>query len=77
MSCFICMINFFISVTSHALAPSPVTNCHTFSNPLPLERYVLYGRPQLLNIYRFLKTGLGLNFCFYVFKERTVNSTVQ
>ena len=25
--------------------PPPVTNCHTFSNPLPLERDVLYGRP--------------------------------
>src|SRR6218665_653532 len=25
--------------------PSPDTNCHTFSNPLPLERDVLYGRP--------------------------------
>ena len=35
-----------ISVTSHALDPSPVTNCHTFSDPLPLfERDVLYGRP--------------------------------
>src|SRR6218665_190676 len=42
-----CMINFFISVTSHALDPPPsVTNCHTFSDPLPLERYVLYGRPH-------------------------------
>ena len=37
-----------ISVTSHALdLPPPVTNCHTFSDPLPLERDVLYGRPQL------------------------------
>src|SRR6218665_544904 len=27
------------------LTPSPVTNCHTFSDPLPLERDVLYGRP--------------------------------
>jgi len=26
--------------------PSPVTNCHTFSDPLPLERDVLYGRPH-------------------------------
>ena len=25
--------------------PSPVTNCHTFSDPRPLERDVLYGRP--------------------------------
>src|SRR6218665_808456 len=38
----------FISVTSHALyRPPSVTNCHTFSDPLPLERDVLYGR--LLN----------------------------
>src|SRR6218665_3878304 len=33
-----------ISVTSHA-PPPPVTNCHTFSDPLPFERDVLYGRP--------------------------------
>jgi len=33
------------------LTPPPVTNCHTFSDPLPpLERDVLYGRP--LNKYR-------------------------
>ena len=25
--------------------PPAVTNCHTFSDPLPLERDVLYGRP--------------------------------
>ena len=35
----------FISVTSQAL-DLPVTNCHTFSDPLPLECDVLYGRPQ-------------------------------
>jgi len=34
-----------ISMTSQALDPSPVTNCHTFSDPVPLEREVLYGRP--------------------------------
>src|SRR6218665_3268353 len=28
--------------------PPPVINCHTFSDPLPIERDVLYGR--LLNI---------------------------
>ena len=34
------------SVTSQALdLPPPVTNCHTFSDPLPLERDVLDG-PQ-------------------------------
>ena len=29
------------------LDPSPVPNCQTFSDPLPLERDVLYGRPNL------------------------------
>ena len=40
------MIKICISVTSHALDPlPPVTNCHTFSDPVPLKRDVLYGRP--------------------------------
>ena len=30
------------------LTPPSVTNCHTFSDPLPLERDVLYGRPLTL-----------------------------
>jgi len=35
-------------MTSHNLYPPPVTNCHTFSDPLPpLERDILYGRPQI------------------------------
>ena len=34
------------SVTSHNLYPSPVTNCHTFSEPLPLEHDILYERPH-------------------------------
>jgi len=38
---------FFKSVTSHALGPLPGTNCHAFSDPLLLEREVLYGRPQI------------------------------
>ena len=44
------MIKICISVTSHALDPPlpPVTNCHTFSDPLPLERDVLYGQPLSL-----------------------------
>ena len=47
MSGFICTIKFLISVTSLALDPSPVINCHTFSPvPLTLERDVLYGQPQ-------------------------------
>src|SRR6218665_254693 len=42
---------FFESVTSHALGPpflSPVTNCHTFSDPRPLERDILYGWPHFV-----------------------------
>src|SRR6218665_876767 len=41
------MIKISISVTSDALAPilPSVTNCHTLSDPL--ERDVLYGRPQM------------------------------
>ena len=39
------------SVTSHDLYPSPVTNCHTFSDPLPpLERDILYGRPPTVEL---------------------------
>ena len=40
----------FISVTSHALDPSP---CHKLSHlvgPLPLERDVLYGRPPNVHL---------------------------
>ena len=29
------------------LTPPPVTNCHTLSDPLPLERDVLYGWPYI------------------------------
>ena len=25
--------------------PSPVTHCHTFLDPIPLERDILHGRP--------------------------------
>src|SRR6218665_580316 len=41
---------FFKSVTSHALGPlPPVTNCHTFSDPLPLSSmtYFMGGGAQL------------------------------
>jgi len=31
------------------IPPPSVTNCHTFSDPLPLERDVLYGRPLSLD----------------------------
>src|SRR6218665_2108274 len=42
---FICM-KFFkkCDVTCSWTPFPPVTNCHTFSDPLPLERDVLYGR---------------------------------
>jgi len=51
-----------ISVTSHALDPSPVTNCHTFSDPShPLERDVLYGRPLWwrLNFHPYITYARG------------------
>ena len=41
------MINFFISVTSHALEPFPCLQTVTPSRTPPLERDVLYGRPVL------------------------------
>src|SRR6218665_2382895 len=42
----ICMYEKFVkSLTSHALGPPPVTNCHTFSDPSSLGSDVLYGRP--------------------------------
>jgi len=42
------MIKIFTSMTSQALDPPSVTNCHTFSDPLPLERDVLYGWPPYI-----------------------------
>src|SRR6218665_2062222 len=41
------MYEFFLKcdVTCSWTPSPPVTNCHTFSDPLPLERDVLYGRP--------------------------------
>src|SRR6218665_3037341 len=55
------------SVTSHALDLCPVTNCHTFSDPLPLERDLLYGRPQNYKIYtRQLCNTRRLSFAFMI-----------
>ena len=70
------MIKTFISVTSHALDPLSVTNCHTFSGPLPpLERDVLYGRP----LRRRLGVAMGLKYFrpyellfFYAYKTNSV-----
>src|SRR6218665_1840689 len=38
--------------------PPPVTNCHTFSDPFPLERDVLYGRPPIdrMGLYPWAET---------------------
>ena len=48
-----------ISMMSHALyPPPPVTNCHTFSDPLPLERDVLYGRPLCILLAREIMTQI-------------------
>src|SRR6218665_1117194 len=47
------MIKNLKSVTSHDL-DSPVTNCHTFLDPLPpLERDVLYGRPSCMYVWMY------------------------
>jgi len=44
--------NSFKSVTSYALGPhTPVTNCHTFSHLLPLERDILFGGPIAYTAY--------------------------
>ena len=58
------------SVTSHDLYPPlpPVTNCHTFSDPLPpLERDILYGRPLSLrwleDIQRLTDSEQSLKSC--------------
>src|SRR6218665_1971230 len=49
-----CMQEFFCML----LYPSsPVTNCHTSSDPSPLERAVLYGRPLIK-----LRVTLGILF---------------
>ena len=47
------MIKIYISVTSHALDP-PVTNCHTFSDPL--EHDVLYEGKDLVNNHQLQAT---------------------
>jgi len=39
--------NYKCDVTCSLPPLPPVTNCHTFSDPFPLERDVLYGRPLM------------------------------
>ena len=65
-----------ISVTSHALDPSPVTNCHTFSNPLPLERDVLYGRPLAINYIQMTRVNASL-FLLMTFKLSHMKATFE
>jgi len=82
---FVCMKKF-NSVTSHALGPpTPVTNCHTFSDPLPLELNVLYGRikgyPQLCNSFRalyvdFLK-NIPINTYFFSFWKMLLQPAIR
>src|SRR6218665_3074312 len=51
------------------LTPSPVTNCHALSDPLPLERDVLYGWSRyciVLHLYIYialLSAQSALEFC--------------
>ena len=64
-------------MTSHAHAlgsPSPVTNCHTFSDPHPLERHVLYGRPpctrrgtkRVTMQFSWIRQRVGLSYLNFV-----------
>src|SRR6218665_3832121 len=68
------MINLFISVTSHhmLLTPSPVTNCHAFSDPSPSS--VTYFMNDPLRIERIV-TGVfpihEANFMFVNFPVST------
>jgi len=57
--------------------PLPVTNCHTFSDPLPLERDVLYGQPlrhyNLYYGYYFNLTNIIITYwyhCYFVTWEK-------
>ena len=52
--------------------PSPVTNCHTFSNP-PLERDVLYGRPLL---YLYISIALLTAWAFSLKRSRPQQLTL-
>ena len=45
-----CIIKKFISVTSHALNPPPLSQIVTPVTPFPLERDVLYGRPLTIKV---------------------------
>src|SRR6218665_2477887 len=67
---FICMKFFLKCDVTCSWSPPPVTNCHSFSDPLPLERNVLYGRH--LNSGRFK----AMTFKFYaVGKNESVLAT--
>ena len=57
------------------LTPPPVTNRHTFSDPLPLERDVLYERPlrQLSVIVIFRNS----TFCFFHSTLQDMPETVK
>ena len=53
------MIKKFISATSHALdPPSPVTNCHTFSDPSPSS--VTYFLDGPFNAFQNLKLDTNI-----------------
>src|SRR6218665_571926 len=60
------MIKICISVTSHALDP-PVTNYHTFLDPLPLESDVLYGRPHNTYIHTYIHPYIQTNIHTYIY----------
>jgi len=56
------MIKICRSVTAHAFdPPTPITNCHIFSDPFPLERDVLYGPPHIYTYMFVVYTGFIRN----------------
>src|SRR6218665_3607166 len=62
------MIKICISVTSHALDPSPLSQTVTPSRtPSPIERDVLYGRPTIhIYIHTSIHTYIQTNIQTYI-----------
>ena len=54
----------------------PVTNCHTFSDPLPLERDVLYGRPHSCVFRHHFNYRIVL-YCIFVYYTVTILQQLQ
>jgi len=62
--------------------PLPLSNCHTFSDPIPLKRDVLYGRPLILcdreiTILHFLELFTNGNFALQKIELTIENGRVE